>query len=225
MTQIFLAAAFFVGIHLLVAGTGLRDRIVGAIGEVPYQGVFSVLSLLGLVWLCWAWAGAPAEAPRWNGSGFRLGVQVLMLVAFLFVAIGLTTPSPTAAGGERQLASDEPARGILRITRHPFLWGVALWGACHALVNPDPPSLLFFGSLLGLALVGPASIDAKRARKHGERWQSFAAVTSNVPFAAIVSGRNHLALRELGAWRIALGVGLYAVFLALHPLLFGASPL
>ncbi len=52
-----------------------------------------------------------------------------------------------------------------------------------------------------------------------------AAATSNVPFAAIASGRNHLAWGELGVWRIAVAVAAYAGMLALHGPLFGAYPL
>jgi len=48
---------------------------------------------------------------------------VLILPAMLLAVICLLTPSPTAAGRERRLA--EPPRGILRITRHPFLSAVA----------------------------------------------------------------------------------------------------
>jgi uncharacterized membrane protein len=152
-------------------------------------------------------------------------VLISMFVAFEFAVVGLTTPSPTATGGEAVLDSEAPARGVLRVTRHPFLWGVALWGLCHVAVNPDPPSLLFFGALLALALLGPLSIDAKRRRAHGERWERFARVTSNVPFAAILAGRNQLRLAEIGAWRLALGVVLYGGLLAVHAWLFGASPL
>jgi uncharacterized membrane protein len=223
--SILLAGAFFVGIHLFVAGTSARDRIVGVIGERGYQGAFSLLSLGGIIWLCRAWAGAEPMAPIWSLPALRPVVLVLMLIAFLFVAVGLTTPSPTATGGERTLDSDEPARGILRITRHPFLWGVALWGFCHLLVNADPPALLFFGALLTLALYGPISIDNKRRRKFGERWQRFEDVTSNVPFAAIASGRNQLRLGELGVFRLALGVGLFLLLLGFHARLFGANPL
>ena len=225
MISIALAALFFVGLHLLVAGTRVRDRLVDVLGESGYMGAFSLAAIAGIVWLCISWAGSPPAAPQWNLAFLRPVVLVLMFVAFAFVVIGLTTPSPTVTGGEGQLEGDEPAQGILRITRHPFLWGVALWGACHVAMNPDPPSLLFFGSLLVLAALGPLSIDAKRRRKHGERWDRFAAVTSNVPFAAIVAGRNRLALGEFGGWRIGLAVVLYAVFLGAHPMLFGTSPL
>lgn len=223
MISILAAAALFVGVHLLIAGTGLRDRLVRVLGEQAYLGVFSLLALGSMIWLCLSWAGAPSAAPSWNAALLRPAMPVLMLVAFLFAAIGLTTPSPTAAGGEASLEADEPAKGILRVTRHPFLWGVVLWGACHLALNSDVPSLLFFGALLLLALLGPFSIDAKRRRKHGERWDRYAAVTSNVPFAAILAGRNRFVPRELATWRIALAIILYAGFLAGHPMLFGVS--
>jgi uncharacterized membrane protein len=42
---------------------------------------------------------------------------------------------------------------------------------------------------------------------------------------AIVQGRQRLALGEIGAWRIALALVLYAALLAAHGRLFGVSPL
>ncbi|MND01864.1 hypothetical protein D3C83_210300 [compost metagenome] len=49
-------------------------------------------------------------------------------------------------------------------------------------------------------------------------------MTSSVPFAAILAGRNTLRLDELGAGRIGLGLVLYAIVLATHRWLFGVSP-
>lgn len=225
MISILLAGFFFVGIHLFVAGTSLRGRIVAVLGERGYLGAFSLASVGGLVWLVRAWSLAEPMAPLWSAPWLSWVVLALMGVAFLLVVVGLTTPSPTATGGEGALDSEEPARGILRVTRHPFLVGVALWAVCHLLMNADPPSLLFFGALLVLALIGPPSIDAKRRTKHGERWARFEEVTSIVPFAAIASGRNRLRLGELGAFRIALGVALFLLVLGFHAQIFGANPL
>jgi uncharacterized membrane protein len=105
---------------------------------------------------------------------------------------------------------------MLRITRHPFLWGVAIWSAFHLLANGDEASAIFFGSFLVLSLAGTSSIDAKRKRKAPEDWNRFAAVTSNVPFAAILAGRNRLSIGELMTWRQLVAI---AVFLGvfLHP--------
>ena len=49
MVSLVAAALFFGLIHLGVAGTRLRDRIVGVIGERVYLASFSVASLVGLV--------------------------------------------------------------------------------------------------------------------------------------------------------------------------------
>jgi uncharacterized membrane protein len=138
--------------------------------------------------------------------------------------IGLTTPSPTAVGGEAVLEEEVPAKGMLRVTRHPFLWGVATWALAHLLVATSAAYLVFFGALLLLAVVGPFSIDAKRGQAWGEKWTRFAEATSSVPFLAISQGRNTLELAEIGWWRPALGLVLYAVFLGAHGWLFGVSP-
>jgi uncharacterized membrane protein len=149
---------------------------------------------------------------------------LLTLISFLFVVIGFATPSPTAVGGEAALGEDVAARGILRITRHPFLWGVAIWAVAHLLAAKDAAALIFFGALLLVAVVGPFSIDAKRKRAFGDRWTRFAESTSRAPFLAISQGRNTLELAEIGWWRVALALVLYAVFLGAHPWLFGVSP-
>jgi uncharacterized membrane protein len=95
----------------------------------------------------------------------------------------------------------------------------------HLIYNGDLASTIFFGTFLVLALRGPFSIDRKRNRVYGPDWQRFAALTSNVPFMAIVQGRNKFVFREIGWWPILVITALYAGFLHLHQSLFGVSPL
>jgi len=93
-------------------------------------------------------------------------------------------------------------------------------------VRAEPVRLILLGSgVLLVALAGTVSIDRKRARKLGPSWQSFVARTSNLPFAAILRGRNHLALAEIGIAKPALALLIFAVVIGLHPILFHASPL
>jgi uncharacterized membrane protein len=234
MASLSLAACFFVGLHLFVSGTGLRDRLVARLGERAYLALFSAASGVGIVWLSRAWiqatrgtaAAAPETISLWLLPAIlRPLLAVVVGIAFLFVVVGLTTPSPTAAGGEGRLASPDPATGILRITRHPFLIGVGLWAVVHLLANGDTASLLFFGAFLILAISGPVSIDRKRARKHGERWASFARMTSIVPFGAIAGGRNRLVLSEIGLWRPLAAISIFACVLAFHARIFGVGAL
>jgi uncharacterized membrane protein len=46
-------------------------------------------------------------------------------------------------------------------------------------------------------------------------------VTSNVPFTAIVEGRNRFVFGEIGWKRLGAGLAVYAIALVLHPVLFG----
>jgi uncharacterized membrane protein len=217
MPDLIAACAYFLLIHFGVSGTRLRDALTERVGEGPYRGLFSLASLAGLAWMIYAYRRAPL-LPTWGFvPGFRPAAYVLVFIAFLFAVIGILTPSPTKVGMESRL-DPEAARGMVRITRHPFLWGVGLWALTHLIVNGDVASLILFGTLLVLALLGTASIDAKRRRKFPERWPKFAQATSSVPFAAIARGGNRLtpALAEIGVGRLLAALALYAAAFYLH---------
>ena len=227
MPNLIAAAAFFVLLHLLVSGTRLRAAIVGTIGEGPYMGLFSLASLGGVVWLSMAYGDARGFGETYwdTGAAGRHAALVIQLVAFLLIIPGLLTPNPTSVKQEGSLDRPDVARGMLRITRHPFLWGVAIWAVGHLLVNGDAPSILLFGSMLALAIFGTYSIDAKRKRALGLKWEAFAALTSNVPFGAIAASRQKLSLGEIGWWRILLAVAIWAAVLFGHRYAFGVDPL
>ncbi|MBY0564222.1 MAG: hypothetical protein K2P58_08550 [Hyphomonadaceae bacterium] len=229
MSAFTLALSGFVLIHVGLSATGLRTRLVGLIGEGPYRALFSLASLALLIWMIhgynlmrgdpfdplnemlWAppdWLHWPAVVLAWFGVALAIA--------------GVLTPGPTFAGFEsRALAQETPARGVLRITRHPFLWGLALWALAHLLVNGERFALMLFGALGFMVVLGARSIDRKGKARDPEAWARFEDVTSNAPFAAIAQGRNTLVLSEIG-WRGLVGAaGSLAVMLA-HGMLFGA---
>jgi uncharacterized membrane protein len=225
MTMLIAAAVFFLVLHLLVAGTRLRDAIVRGIGEQAYLGAFSVASVAGIVWLAISYNSATELGTDllWDlGPGVSHLGTIVIAVAVIFAVSGLLTPNPTAVGMEA--AATREATGILRITRHPFLWGVALWAAFHLAANGDAASVVFFGTFLVLAVAGTFSIDAKRARKMATGWIEFAGRTSNVPFVAILAGRNSLKLGELITFRQAVAILVFLILLFTHAWLFSVSP-
>jgi uncharacterized membrane protein len=223
MISLALAATAFAAIHLGLSGTRLRDVLVTRLGQPAYMIAFSVASVVVLIWLISAYKAAP-YLPTWgNPEAFKPFAIILMLPAFLMVVIGLTTPNPTAVAQE-SFALKEP-QGIVAVTRHPFLMGVALWSIVHLAANGDLASLLFFGSMAVVSLAGPASIDAKRRRSLGpEVWDGFAAKTSIVPFKAILERRSAWRPATLGWWRPAAGVAAYALMLGGHAHIIGVSP-
>ena len=224
-----LAAGAWISLHVVVAGSPLRRVIARKIGEPGFAGLFSLLSLAGLVWLVLAYRAAAVvgiNADLWLPGRALLWVPLLVMPLALLLFVGsVTVASPTSVGGEKLLQRDEPAHGILRITRHPMLWSFALWGLVHAVANGDAASLLLFAAIVVPALLGMASIDRKRARRDGAGRARFAAVTSIVPFAAIVAGRNRLVWQEIGLWRIGLALLLWAALAYFHGALIGGSAL
>lgn len=223
MGMLFAAGLFFIGIHICISSTPLRGWLIQRIGVRPYQGMFSLLSLAGIIWLIWSYMMA---------ERFELGqphvaltfLAVMAAMAGLWLAIlGVVSPNPTTVDQEGLLQSATPARGIVRITRHPFMVGFALWALAHMLLNPDTASLVFFGTFFVLAGLGPWLIDAKKAKAFASQWPGFASVTSIIPFAAIARGRNQLVSSEIGWWRPLLALLAAGLLIYFHGSLFGAA--
>jgi uncharacterized membrane protein len=215
--QLVLATAAFLATHF-VTSTPVRPLLVKTMGEWPYRGVYSLVAFATLGWMIWAYRAAPFE-PLW--PGLKLLPALVMPFSFILIACGYWR-NPTLVGADRLLKSDEPARGMIRITRHPLMWGILLWSLAHVIARGDVTSVIFFGGLFALAALGTVSIDSRK--RSNPDWARFAGATSNIPFVAIVQGRNRIAWREIGWLRPGLGLALYAGFFVLHPLLFGARP-
>jgi uncharacterized membrane protein len=231
MQMLVAAAAAFLAIHLIVSGTRVRDAITGTIGENTYLGLFSLASVGVIVWLAVSYNAASATLGSGNdpvlyapGIGLRHLALPIVLLAFLIGVPGLLTQNPTAVRQEGAAAKEETVRGILRVTRHPFLWGVAIWSAFHLAANGDEASVVLFGTLFVTAVLGTFSIDAKRKRKLGAAWTGFAAKTSNIPFGAILAGRNSFKAGEYFDWRFFVAILIFSAILVSHARIFGVSP-
>ncbi len=226
------ALAGFVLIHIGISATGLRAALVGRIGEGVYRALFSLASLALLVALIHNYRVMrenlfdPLNEPLWAPPTWLHWPAVALAFFGVTLAItGVLSPGPTYAGFEKaSLAKEEPARGVLRITRHPFLWGIALWAFAHLMVNGERFALMLFGALGLMVIFGARSIDRKVRARDPEAWDRFEDVTSHLPFAAITQGRNTLKLGEIG-WRGLAGAAAAAVILYGHQMLFGVSAL
>ncbi|MDF1730896.1 MAG: NnrU family protein [Minwuia sp.] len=223
-THLILAMAVFLIIHI-VPSSALRGRLVAILGQGGYLAFYSILSLAGIVWVVMAFNAASFSGYLWYlPYVMNYVAAVLILLGFILFIGGQTQPNP-ASVGQSVAVGDDPARGFMRITRHPFLVSVVLWGTAHILVRGDYNALIFFGGFLVLAAAGTLLIDAKRRKADPEGWARYSAVTSIIPFLAILQGRNRLVVRELGWWRLLLAVVVFIGFLHLHPIIMGVDPL
>lgn len=218
MAPLLLASLIWIGLHLGIAGTGVRDALARRLGEGGFRATFSLASAIAITLLVLAWRTAP-PLPLWTASPtLRWALAAAMLPAFILFAGSLMARNATSLGQNAALSA-EP-RGTLRITRHPMLWSFAIWAALHAIGNGDGTDLLFFGAFLVTALLGMPSLDAKVAARHPQAWPDFASRTSILPGGAILSGRNRMALGELAGPALVGTVG-WAALLLLHPVIFG----
>ena len=220
MLQLAVACLVFLALHV-VPSTPLRSALVGTLGERAYLGLFSLASLAAIVWMVIAFKAAPFDL-LW--PGLRHLPSAVMPFAFILVVGGVMTPNPTAVGAAKLLEREDPARGILRVTRHPVMWGIMLWAGAHILARGELKSTVFFGTFLLLAAAGTRLQDARKSKTHGEDWTRFAALTSNLPFAAVAQGRNRLALGEIGLVRVVFGLLLFGGMFLAHGWLIGAQP-
>jgi uncharacterized membrane protein len=216
-SHLYFAAAAFLATHF-ISSTPLRGLLAKAVGEKAYIALYSLLAFATLGWMIWAYNRAPLE-PIW--VGLRWLPAVAMPFAFVLMACGLLSRNPTLVGADKLLRSPDPARGIIRVTRHPLMWGFILWSGTHLLARGELMATVFFGAFLVLAALGALLIDQRKARTLGEDWQRFEAVTSYFPFVAILQGRNRFDAREIGLRNPAIGLALYALFFWFHPALFG----
>lgn len=181
-------AALFVGSHFLLSHP-LRAPLAGRIGERGFQIVYSVVAIATFILMVRAYQGMPAEMPLWPVSDglWATSTILVLLASVLFVGSLIGNPALAAPGAAKAAAAS--ARGVFAITRHPMMWGFALWAVAHALVVPTVAQLVLSGAVILLAIGGSLGQDRKKSKLMGAAWQDWQSRTAFVPFSGQFSGR------------------------------------
>ena len=221
MGELALATALFVGSHFLLSSTAIRGTITARTGLWPFLSVYSVIAIASLIWMIWAYVHAPYielwPQTRWA----RWLPSLVMPLALILMAHGYAAPNPTMVGQQTRASARDPAPGILKITRHPIMWGIALWALSHIPVNGDVAALILFGGVALLALGGAAHLDHRRRTTQPDGWQRFADATSYTPFVAVIAGRARCSLADYDWTRLLIALVAFGVLLFLHGWLTG----
>ena len=218
------ACLAFLVTHLGISGTPLRTMLRNALGETPYLGVYSLLSLGTLGAMVYGYAQVPHTDFNWYPSITAYKVaKVLVLLSLVTIVMGTQVKNPTAVHSEQAL--DNEVSGLLKITRHPVQWGILLFACGHLLANGDTASILFFGTLVLLSFFGMLSMDQRRRRETDPKWQVFMEKTSMVPFVALISGRLRFTADDINWVGLMVSFALYAALYWLHDLVSGGISL
>jgi uncharacterized membrane protein len=138
--------ALFLGVHVFSSLRSARGRLIAKLGEGPYKGLYTLVSLAGFGMIVAGMGKAPSLAlwdpPAWGRhAAIWIMPFALMLLAAAFIPGNLK-----------------------RLTAHPMLWAVALWALAHLLASGDRAGLLLFGGFGLYALYAMWSQTRRGAR-------------------------------------------------------------
>jgi uncharacterized membrane protein len=147
MTALIAGMIILFGAHLALY-TPLRPALKARLGERPFKGVFTLVSLVGLAVMIWGYAmtrSGPEAANilYWPAGWTRHAAMLIVLLAFISLAAAFH-------------------KGRLKLwLKQPMSIGFALWAGAHLLTNGKVASVLLFGGFLGLALLDIAVSTAR----------------------------------------------------------------
>lgn len=211
LTQVVLAVVAFVGTHFLMSHP-LRAPLVAWLGERGFLGLYTLVSFATFGWIVWAMMRVGPEPFLWTAPPWTwlLGAAVMLVASILLVGSLIGNPALPGMPTEQR----EP-RGVFAVTRHPMMWGFALWAFSHALVWAQPSVLVLTSGIALLALGGAAGQDAKKTRLQPHFWPEWKAKTAFVPFTGPASPRAWWP-----GWGVMLGgLALWLLATWLHPML------
>ena len=224
ITTLLLAVLVFLTSHVGLSAARIRNPLVEHLGRGGFLIGYSIISLGAFAWLILAFNGAD-YIEIWPQSPWSRWVPVILMpFSCVSLTAGLATANATLTS-EGEYPEKRKAVGILKVTRHPLLWAFLLWALAHLPANGDASALILFGMFISLAVAGMRRLDAKHARAYGAAWKEFTREAPAIPFAALIKGRTTLTLGEVGYFKVAAGVALYALGLYLHPWVIGVSAL
>jgi uncharacterized membrane protein len=171
-----LGLVLFLGAHVFVTMRGRRAALIARCGEWPYKGLFSLVSIAGLVLIGDGFAKYrdAGVIQLWYPPGWtRHIVEALMWPASILVA-----------------AAYIPGN-IRRTVKHPMLLAVKTWALAHLCANGDLGGIILFGSVLLWA--GYDRVTLKRRSDPGAPPIPVGGVTNDI-VAIVVGTLLYLAL-------------------------------
>lgn len=178
-----LASLAFVGTHFAMSHP-LRAPMVGALGERGFSLTYVLVSVATLYLMTRFYGPAFAQSPAvvWESNIVTWTVATLLMWFGSILFVGSLRRNPAFPTGGRPITEIGEARGVFAITRHPMMWGFAIWSLVHVIANPTPASLIVSLGIAILALGGAYGQDFKKEKLLGEPWVDWKSRTSFVPF-------------------------------------------
>lgn len=202
----------FAASHMALSATPVRTRLVQAMGEWPFRGLYSVVAFATFVPLVWVYFENKHAGPLlWHvpvNDALRGVLYLGNALAFILIAAGYFSPSPATVGMRSVLH-----RPIHDITRHPLFMGIGIWGLFHLVPNGYASDVAFFAGFPLFAVIGSWHQDLRLKKTRGERYRRF---LSGTPFFPLTGGHTLRGLRHFSLQAIIVGIAAAAVLRFFH---------
>lgn len=163
------ASLALVGTHFALSHP-LRAPLVTTLGSGGFMVVYNAVAVACIVWMWLAFGDAPPADLGGSGQAGWI-VATLMTLPALALFLGSLTGNPAfPAPGADKLAARDPS-GVFAVTRHPMMWGFALWALSHLILWWSWRAIIVALAILVLALVGAHLQDRKKRALMGEAWR------------------------------------------------------
>lgn len=213
--ELIAASIAFVGTHFAMSHP-LRSPMVKVLGATGFMIAYSLVSAACMAWMYFAFVATPAGAPLWGdyGDGVWIAASVITLVAMVLFAGSLVGNPALPAPGAEKAAMKEPG-GVFKVTRHPMMWGFALWSVAHLIAAPTARTIVVALAIGVLALLGAHFQDRKKEVLMGDAWQQWEAKTSYWPrlgriaSVGLIPWIGGIAIWLLASWWHAMDAGLW----------------
>ncbi len=179
LSSLLAASLAFVGTHFALSHP-FRAPLVARIGEKGFLPLYSLVAFATLGWMVLAFRAAPTADLGGSGETGWIVATVITLPA-LVLFLGSLRGNPAFPDPGRPKPIDPAPTGVFAVTRHPMMWGFALWAVSHIVLWWSWRTLIVASAVLFLALVGAHMLDRKKAALLGDGWTAWAAQTTYWP--------------------------------------------
>lgn len=223
------ACIVFVGSHLVLSASGLREMLTPKLGSRGFTLLFTIVTLIAMTYLIVVVAIYGGE----GRTGFTTSSIPVLLWIFgvvsgiggiLMVAGLLNYPSSPMAFLARRMREKSASKSTLLappsvidwVTRHPFFVGLGILAMAHVFLANTLATAIYFFGLAALPFIGIPLQDRKLHKRWPVEYGAYQSQTSVIPFTA---ARGREVVRGDLAWKKwTLSVLIAAVFLGLlHP--------
>ena len=150
MLTLFAGLVLFFIAHLVPTIPSARAKLIAQVGTGGYKGLFSILSLAGLLLIVFGYGqirfDGTINPAIWTPPTWTRHIAFTLMLPAMILLVAAYVPSR-----------------IRTAVKHPLLAAIKIWALAHLIANGDLASMLLFGSFLAYGVYDRISVKTRDA--------------------------------------------------------------